>query len=320
MKLYIPNSAFLGNIDPFLQWFDPTEPDKLEITFNDKWISIHPLVLSMTAALGMSVREAGGRIQCHQTTARSMPYLVRMKLFDYLGVASELTLQEHESAGRFIPLTNIKDGVSLTTFIEELVPLLHTNPNQADSIKYTISELVRNVLEHAQATQGAIVCAQYFKKSNRISIGVADTGVGVKKTISVSYPVTSDGEAIKLALIPGVTGTTSRPGGTEVNAGAGLFFIKSIAKVNQNFFVVCSGKGMYKLLKTRGAMKLYSDPTDDNHSFREDLPYWQGTAVGVDITVDNNQDFAELLALIRGVYRLDVRDRIKSRYKKARFI
>jgi len=249
-----------------------------------------------------------------------MPYLVRMKLFDYLGVASELTLQEHESAGRFIPLTNIKDGVSLTTFIEELVPLLHTNPNQADSIKYTISELVRNVLEHAQATQGAIVCAQYFKKSNRISIGVADTGVGVKKTISVSYPVTSDGEAIKLALIPGVTGTTSRPGGTEVNAGAGLFFIKSIAKVNQNFFVVCSGKGMYKLLKTRGAMKLYSDPTDDNHSFREDLPYWQGTAVGVDITVDNNQDFAELLALIRGVYRLDVRDRIKSRYKKARFI
>ena len=320
MKLHISNSAFLGNIDPFLQSFDPNEPNELNITFNENWISVHPLVLAMTAALGMSVRLAGGQIQCHQMTARSMPYLVRMKLFDYLRVTPPLTLQEHESTGRFIPLTNIKDGEGLTTFIEDLVPLLHTNPNQADSIKYTISELVRNVLEHAQTPQGAIVCAQYFKKTNRISLGVVDRGIGIKQSISASYVVQDDGEAIKMALIPGVTGTTSKPGGTETNAGAGLFIIKSIAKINQNFFVVYSGNGMYKLKKIRGTIRLYADPTDDAHSLRKDLPYWQGTAVGIDIFINDNQRFAELFELIRKVYRLDVRDRMKSRYKRARFL
>lgn len=321
MKIHFPNSAFLGNIDAFLQSFNPDEPNKLEITFNEKWISVHPLVLSMTAALGISVRRLGGQIHCSPLTARSMHYLVRMKLFKYLDIAPEITPQEHEQSGRFIALTTIKDGNDLTNFIEELVPLLHTGPNEADSIKYVISELVRNALEHAEADNGAIICAQFFKKSNKISIGVADTGVGIKKTISVSHVINGDGEAIKFALTPGVTGRTSTPGGTAFNAGAGLFFIKSIAKVNRNFFVIYSGTGMYKLKKekVKKNIKLYPDPTDDKHSKKENLPYWQGTAVGVDISLDGNQNFAELLTLIRSVYHLDVKDR-KNKYKKARFI
>ena len=53
-----------------------------------------------------------------------------------------------------------------------------------------------------------------------------------------SHFITSDKEAIQLALMPGITGTTRREGGTGINAGAGLFFIKSIAKINRDFFVV----------------------------------------------------------------------------------
>ena len=49
MKIHFPNSAFLGNIDPFLRSFDPSHPEKLEITANKQWISIHPVVLAMVA-------------------------------------------------------------------------------------------------------------------------------------------------------------------------------------------------------------------------------------------------------------------------------
>ncbi|EKD47873.1 MAG: hypothetical protein ACD_65C00239G0001, partial [uncultured bacterium] len=39
-----------------------------------------------------------------------------------------------------------------------------------------MSELVRNVLEHSMSKHGAIVSAQYYKKSNTVRIGIADTG------------------------------------------------------------------------------------------------------------------------------------------------
>jgi anti-sigma regulatory factor (Ser/Thr protein kinase) len=197
--------------------------------------------------------------------------------------------------------------------------LLHTTPNQADAVKYTISELVRNVLEHAKSPVGALVCAQYFKKSNKVSIGVADCGLGIKTTIGAVHQVKTDGEAIKLALIPGVTGTTAKPGGTEANAGAGLFFVKSIAKVNRNFFMLYSGSGAYKLLKSaKNKISLYADPNRDKHSYRDDFPYWQGTVVGVDISMSGGQTFEALLSLIREVYSLDVKERKKL--KKARFL
>ena len=38
------------------------------------------------------------------------------------------------------------------------------------------------------------------------------------------HPAT-DIDAIKLALTPGISGTTRQEGGTDDNAGAGLFFI-----------------------------------------------------------------------------------------------
>lgn len=36
MKIHLPNSAFLGNIDPFLRGFNTANPDKLEISANKK--------------------------------------------------------------------------------------------------------------------------------------------------------------------------------------------------------------------------------------------------------------------------------------------
>lgn len=322
MKIHFPNSAFLGNLDSFIGYFNPTEPKKLEVTFNEKWVWVHPIVLSMVASLAFDVQRFGGAISCSGLEAKSLNYLASMGLFKYLNVEEKIVVHKHEPSGRFIPITNIRDSTELKEFIENIVPLLHTTPNQAEPIKYIVSELVRNVFEHSRSQNGAFVCAQFFKKTNRVSIGVADVGVGIKKTIQQSYSVQSDKEAIKLALTPGITGTTSKVGGTPLNAGAGLFFIKSIAKVNREFFLIYSGNSIYKLLKTdpRRRIVLNADPYKDRHSSREDLPFWQGTAAGVDISLEETQNFKELLELIRNVYRLDIKEKAKARFKRARFI
>jgi len=146
--------------------------------------------------------------------------------------------------------------------------------------------------------------------------------VGIKKTINVSYDTETDLEAIRFALVPGITGTTRQPGGTEFNAGAGLFFIKSIAKVNREHFVIYSGEAMYKLLKTesRKQVRLFADPLKDKHSSNEGLPYWQGTVVGVDINLSQSREFSVLLDQIRKIWAESIEERKRIRHKEAKFI
>lgn len=321
MKIHLPNSAFLGNIDPFLRSFDTTDPDILEITANKKWISIHPMALAIVAALGLTMR--GENIHFEKLEAKSKHYLERMGLFKILGLESGIKITEHEPAGRFIPLTKITNSEELSQFIKDMIPLLHLTPGEAAPLKYIISELVRNVFEHSGSKNGAILCAQFYKKSGIVRIGIIDTGVGIRKTINVSHRATSDMEAILMALTPGITGVTKRIGGTDYNAGAGLFFIKSVAKAGRDFFVIYSGSAMYKLLKSCPGSKnprLYSDPRKDRHSQDDALPRWQGTAVGIDIALKQKQEFSSLLDFIRDTYVRAIRDQKKEKHKEAKFI
>lgn len=321
MKIHLPNSAFLGTFDAFLKGCDFSNPSDLTITSNPKWISIHPAVISMVAALSVSLKK--DHIQVEPFTATSSHYLERMGLFPFLGIHAEAPVTEHESAGKFIPLQCIKDSKDLTHFITEMIPLLHLDKKHAEPIRYVVSEIVRNVLEHARTREGAFICAQYYKKSNRISIGIADAGVGVLSSINQSYSAKTDLEALQLALSPGITGTTKREGGTEQNAGAGLFFTKSIATVNRNYFVIYSGSAMYKLLTPRASaskISLHADPFDDRHSKKTGLPYWRGTVVGFDISLDTTKEFSQLLDLIRDIYAKALAERKRKKYRKPTFL
>ena len=322
MLVHLPNSAYLGNIDFFLRSLDlSTSPDSLKITANEKWISEHPVFLSMVASLGLKLKPEN--IHCDKFTAKSKNYIERMGLLKILGVASDISIVEHEPAGRFVPITQIQTSSESSRFITDMIPLLHLDLEQAETIGYIVSELLSNVIEHAGADNSAIICAQYYKKSNSIRIGIADTGNGIKKTINMSHSATTDLDAIRLALTPGITGTTRREGGTEQNAGAGLFFIKSIASVKKSFFMIYSGSGCYKLLKKSGSsnlLTLQADPFNDRHSKLPVLPRWQGTVVGVDIALDQTEEFSRLLQAIRRTYGKSARERKRAKYKKPRFI
>ncbi len=325
MRIYLPTTAHLGNIDAFLKSIETSDLSELKIAFHPKWVSVHPIVLALVASLGESLKQRGVKILCEQMVAPSKNYFIRMGLFDYLGIVPPAVVEAHESAGRFIPLKRITGDVELKQFLDDLVPLLHLadHPEQAEAIKYTVSELVRNVLEHAESSQGAVVCAQYFKTSNKVAIGIADTGVGILKTMGAVHSVSTDQDAMRLALMPGVTGTTTQAGGTEANAGAGLFIVKSIAQVNRNYFLLYSGNAAYKLKRVPelGKVTLHADPLEDRHSFLTNLPYWQGTVVGIDISLNQTQSFASLLAKVREFYSLEKsRTKLRERMKRPKFI
>ena len=321
MRIYVPNSGWIQNIGGVFEAFDPTNPFALTVDFHQRWISVHPAVLAMTACAGLLVRHNGGTVQSDVPGVRSLPYLIRLGLFEFLGVDPGRQITEHEAAGRFVPLTQIQNNAELRSTITDLVPLLHAPLEVAAPIKYVFSEMVRNVLEHSKSPVGAVVCAQYFRRSNRISIGIADAGIGVLGSMRRFHPVTTSRDAIGLALRPGISGATARIGGNEFNAGAGLFFTKSIAALSRNYFLIYSGDAAFKLMKLREDQQLIlnADPGLDRHRIFDSIPAWPGTVVGIDINVHEGKNFADLLDKIRSAYSIDVKAQKKAYYKRARF-
>ena len=306
----------------FVQSIDLSKPDRLEITTHDKWVTVHPANLVIAAALAIKVGKD------HTEIIGDVPdtgrYLDRMGLYGLTKTPSTFTFDRKEPAGRFGPIKVLKTADDQSRFIADMVPLLHLSEENTTIIKYIIGELVRNVLEHSYAKDGAVVAAQYYKKTNRVSIGICDTGIGVWESMKEYWDPRRDIDALGLALTPGITGTTRREGGTAENAGAGLFFIKSIAKISRNYFAIYSGTAEYTLLKHRkrikGSPRLYGDPFRDSHSKTDDAPDFQGTLVAVDISLDETPELNSLLSAIGEVYDRSIRERKRKKYREPRFI
>jgi anti-sigma regulatory factor (Ser/Thr protein kinase) len=319
LQIYLPNSANLQNITALLAHLDTADASQLTLTMHPKFVAVHPVVLAMTACLAAKIRQDGGQVTGTVQAVLSLPYLIRMGLFDFLAIDPGKGIVQHDESGRFIPITQIRTTDELKQAIINLVPLLHAPPAVADPIKYVFSEMVRNSLEHSQSDVGVFVSAQYYKESGRIAIGIADAGIGVLASMERFHPVTTAREAITLALQPGITGTTGRIGGNEFNAGAGLFFTKSIATVSRNRFFLYSGDCMFRLMKTpiRREPNLQADPLKDPHQFAT-APAWPGTVVAIDLNVEQGVEFSELLDRIRAAYFIDIKTK-KDYAKRIRF-
>lgn len=322
MEIHFNNQGNLRNIRSFVASLDLSNPEKLEITTHNRWITVHPANLALAAALAIKVGAENSQIVGDvPDTGR---YLDRMGLYKLTKTESPFVYNEKEPAGRFVPISVIHTAGDQSRFIADIIPLLHLSEANAKIVKYIIGELVRNVLEHSLATDGAIVVAQYYKKTNRVSIGICDTGIGIWKSMQTYWHPGTDLRAIHLALTPGITGTTRREGGTSENAGAGLFFIKSIAKITRNYFAIYSGKAEYTLLKhdkrVKYAPRLLANPTQDPHNETNSAPSFNGTLVAVDITLDETPEFNDLLARIGEIYEKAIRERKKGKHREPRFI
>lgn len=321
MKIYFSNQGNLRYFASFARRLNFDKPGTLEISMDERWVNVHPAHLVLAAALAKKVGKENAKIITD--APQSARYMDRMGLYDLVSTVSPFSnYKRRDSSGRFIPITFIKDTAGQSRFISEMVPLLHLEENDASTIKYIIGELVRNVLEHSMSPDGAVVAAQYYKNINQISLAICDTGVGLWRALQIWHPRT-DEEAIKLALTPGISGTTRKEGGTAENAGAGLFFIKSIAKTTRNNFAIYSGDTAYILKKTRSDQKvptLKADPFEDSNIRQNDLARFNGTLVAVDISLDATVEFKQMLDMISEVYDSAIRERRNQKYRKPNFI
>ena len=321
--VFLPNQASLHVFPSYLrqvaldaqhfgeEWVLKTRTD---------FVYLHPFALAHLSAWGAEVHKAGGSITYDGKVLRGIAYAIRMGLFNNLGIQQSISLTQHEPAGRFIPVSNIRTSKEMDSFVTDLVPLFHFPGGGQDAIRYCMSEMVRNVLEHSNSPSGAFACAQYYPTSKVVAIGVADAGWGVRATISRNYQVNSDLEALIVALQPGTSGATGGRNllGSE-NAGAGLFYTKAISRLGGLEFGIASGTACYRLNPTQKPGSIPADPMVDNHAAFNDLPTWAGTIVGVNVSTNPRIRFEQMLKKISNAYGTGASVRRKDYSKRVRF-
>lgn len=299
--IQIPNEASAHILRSFLNRniFFAEDATEFEMSFHPRFIYMQPFALAMLAAWGHYCTARGIPVRCPNLGTSGIDYAWRMGLFRALRVEYEPARKVHEEAGRFIPLRQITRGADVQAFLADVAPLLH-RPEHIQAVQYCFSELIRNVLEHAGGAP-AFACAQYYEAARKVSIGVADCGVGLLASLRRSHAIERDQDAIMAALKPGITGAPPQMYGTSDNAGVGLFFTKSIAKASGEYFAILSGQSAFRLRRRRRLeqLKLFADPARDRHDLYDGLPRWNGTVVAVDIGVRRERRFESTMAAIR---------------------
>lgn len=62
MRIHFSNQGNLRNFCSFVESIDLSEPQKLEITTHDKWITVHPANLVLAAALAIKADKSNSVI------------------------------------------------------------------------------------------------------------------------------------------------------------------------------------------------------------------------------------------------------------------
>lgn len=265
------------------------------LRFHPKWAHVEPLALTMIAAWGAWCRGKGYPLRA-ENLGKHAAYAARMKLFQQLGIDFDPEVKEYEESGRFLPVTQVRTQQDSTVAIANISAMLHLqdDPDSLAAVQFCISELLRNVLEHANSPDGAFVAAHRFaeKGMHRVTIAVADCGQGIPSHLARAHPEIegNDSIAIGLAMQPGVTGALPTAYGTPDNAGAGLYITRSIAKGTGGYFLLYSGHAAYRLrraLSLEDTIHLFPDPYDDPRGdlWSFDTP-WLGTVVSVEIRTE----------------------------------
>lgn len=301
-KLIVPTNA---NIHAARSLFASNNPfqetgEEAVLELHPKWVHVEPLALSMIAAWGAWCRRRGYSIRV-ENLGKHAAYAARMRLFQHLEVEFDPGLIEREEAGRFLPITQVRSRTDVTGVIANISAMLHLeqDPESLAAVQYSISELLRNVLEHSGSEDGAFVSAHRYTQTDphRVTIAVADCGRGITSHLSQKFPEvgTDDTAALGLAMQPGITGALPGIYGTSENAGAGLFITRCIAKGTGGYFLLSSGDAGYRLRRARSdeeMIELCLDPYDDNRHDRWSFPSsWLGTIASVEICTERIADY-----------------------------
>ena len=146
---------------------------------------------------------------------------------------------------------------------------------QVDLLGFALREVLRNVIEHSKSDRFAYA-GQYWPKSGDVEVAIVDQGIGIRASLSRNphLKIESDADAIRMALLPGVSGSVFQgrppdPNDDWANSGYGLYMLSGLCRDTGSFLI---GSGHAALLM-------------DTHRHRPVRSYFGGTVLSLRIAL-----------------------------------
>lgn len=209
-------------------------------------------------------------------------------------------------------------------YIDALVGQVYCEEGVVDALNWCLYEVMDNVFQHSKAASG-FVMMQVHKQKRYCAIAVADTGIGIQKSLLNSSP---DGQVnrTKLAQAHGAIDEAVQQGVTskgKLNQGNGLFGLKRAVEINGGDLRITSGRGKW----TNGPQGSETDmerPVLDPDMHQSTTVDWQldcSKAVRIEDALGNHLtggDFLESIETPEGHHRVavvDLEESLGSRVK-----
>lgn len=221
-------------------------------------------------------------------------FLVQSGFCDLLGIPDAAPTEYR--GDRLVKLRTISASSEIPAFTAHVMAILAIEDDElAGAVKYSLVELLRNVVQHSGSPIGGVAMAQYYPSTGLVEVCVADVGVGIRATIRESYPeIDSHIRALKLATLPHVSRTfgPSSYSAMRDNAGLGLFFIKQIASLSGGSFFLGSMDAL---------IDIWGDKEGEQHKRYEQARSggWPGTFAYLQLRRETIGDFDAVLTTCR---------------------
>ncbi|MBX9448149.1 ATP-binding protein [Dickeya chrysanthemi] len=223
-------------------------------------------------------------------------YLSHLGFFDYILMGEGNAIGEASGSSSYLPITRIEKPVfnsntqDVQEWYEEIMSVVRglarivsgtsSDTEENRLYNYALREIIRNVFEHSSASE-CYVCGQRWW-DGKVEIAVIDEGIGIAESLKKSYHLQTDGEALHLAIKPGVSSTSniSQTENIYDNSGFGLYVLSQLAS-SFGWYVLGSGSsrivghsqtiveealnfnGTYFGMKLSNAPKQFSEILDD---------------------------------------------------------
>lgn len=171
-------------------------------------------------------------------------YASRMHLWEAIGQPPPVLVNERDATGRFQPLEALKsdrDVARIANLLAELFRGSCQNGTTAESVSSLAAELLGNCYSHSECQNGiyGLVCAQAWPNGKKAQIAIADSGIGIRKSLLASGLYDGDLAEANACEFATRYQITSKPG--KGHAGYGLTLALGLIEHNYGGLHILSG-------------------------------------------------------------------------------
>lgn len=227
------------------------------------------------------------------------PFSPTGKFIENIGLPCAFGYEQEIPVRRnFVPLTKVTTSKDIKPFIDKTAKLLDLDDSElSDALKYSLTELLRNVVQHAHSRIGGLASAVFYPTKGIVEITIADIGCGLRHSLHEAYrEINRDEKALRFALLPHVSGTftSGNYGNMKDNAGLGLFFVKEIASRAFGGFFLASGSALVDVWGNK-------DGSMGKKYVAAERGGWRGTFAVLQLRKDSIGEFDSLLQTCRDI-------------------